>query len=64
MCLTGFGCSFFHKIKPLEFHVKYLTLFCIFLVINSFLVVLDEKSSYEYPDNAGVPQDFSLDPTY
>ena len=40
----------------MEFQVRYLALFLLFSVIGGFWVVLDRKSSQEYPVNAGVPQ--------
>ena len=47
----------------MEFQVRYLALFPFFSVKDIF-VVLDGKSSQEYPVNAGVPQGFILGPTY
>ena len=46
----------------MEFQVRYLALFLLFLV-RWFRVVLDGKSSQEYPANAGVPQGSILGPT-
>ena len=40
----------------MEFQVRYLALFCSFLSNRQLRVVLDGKSSQEYPVNAGVPQ--------
>ena len=52
-----------HKLKSYGFSEE------IFVLVSSFLsnrrrrVVLDGKSSQEYPVNAGIPQDFILGPT-
>ena len=61
--LTGFGMLVFFKLKSYGISGQ------IFGFISSFLsnrlrqVVLDGKSSQEYPVNAGVPQGSILDPT-
>ena len=44
---------FFTNLSPMELHVRYLALFRIFPIIDYF-VVLDRKSSQEYPVNSGV----------
>ena len=46
----------------MEFQAGYLAWFLLFSVIDS-LVVLDGKSSQEYPVNARVPQGSILGPT-
>ena len=48
---------FFTNLSLTEFQVRYLTLFLLYSVIESF------KSSQEYPVNAGVPQGSILGPT-
>ena len=48
---------FFTNLRLMEFQVRYLALFCL------FSVVLDGKSSPEYPVNAGDPQGSLLGPT-
>ena len=47
----------------MEFQVRYLVLFFSFLSNRRLPVVLDGKSSQEYPVNAGVPQGSILGPT-
>ena len=54
---------FFTNLSLMEFLVRYLALFLLFSVIGGFGSVLDEKSSQEYPVNAGVPQGSILGPT-
>ena len=46
-----------------EFQVKYLALFLFFLSSGWLQVVLDGRSSQEYPVSAGVPQGSILGPT-
>ena len=46
----------------MELQLRYLVLFLLFSV-DWFWVVLDGKSSQEYPVNTGVPQDSILGPT-
>ena len=53
---------FFTKLSLVEFQAGYLAWFLLFSVIDS-LVVLDGKSSQEYPVNARVPQGSILGPT-
>ena len=51
---TGFGMLvFFTNLNLVEFQVRYFTLFFLFSV-RQLPVVLDRKSSQEYPVNAGV----------
>ena len=60
---TGFGMLvFFTNLNLVEFQVRYFTLFFLFSV-RQLPVVLDRKSSQEYPVNAGVSQGSILGPT-
>ena len=52
---------FFTNLSLMEFRVRYLALFLLFSV--RLRVVLDGKSSQEYPVNARVPQGSILRPT-
>ena len=64
MLLTEFGMSvYFTNLSVMEFQVRYLALFLLFLSNRRLRVVLDGKSSQEYPVNAGVPQGSILGPT-
>ena len=47
---------FFTNLSLMEFQVRYLALFLLFLSNRWLQLVLDGKSSQEYPVNAGVPQ--------
>ena len=47
---------FFTNLSFLQFLVRYLALFLLFFSNRLLWVVLDEKSSQEYPVNAEVPQ--------
>ena len=51
---------FFKKLRLMEFWVRFMALFGLFLVIEGLNVVLDGKSSEEYPFTAGIPQGFIL----
>ena len=53
---------FFTNLSLMEFQVRYLALSS-FLSNRQFQVVLDGKSSQEYPVNAGVPQGSMFGPT-
>ena len=53
---------FFTNLSLMEFHVRYW-LYFFFLSNRQLRVVLDGKSSQEYPVNAGVPQGSVLGPT-
>ena len=55
---------FFTNLSLMEFQVRYLPLFLLFSVIGWWLrVVLDGKSSQQYPVIAGVPQESISGPT-
>ena len=47
----------------MEFQVRYLALF-VFFSVRQLRVVLDGKSSEEYPVNARVPKCYILGPTF
>ena len=53
---------FFTNLSLMEFQVRYLVLFS-FLINRRLRVVLDGKSSQEYPVNVGVSQGSILGPT-
>ena len=55
---------FFTNVSLIEFHIRYLAALLLFSVIDGFGLVLNEKSSLEYPvNNNVVPQVFILGPT-
>ena len=54
---------FFINLGLMEFQVRYLAFFSSFLSNRRLRVVLDGKSSQEYPANAGVPQGSILGPS-
>ena len=55
--LTGFGMLFFFtNLSLMEFQVRYLPFFFLLSVIDDFELFWLEKSSQEYPVNAGVLQ--------
>ena len=56
---------FFANLSLMEFQVRYLALFLLFSVIDSFelRVILDGKSPQKHPVHAGVPQGSILGPT-
>ena len=54
---------FFTNLSLMELQVRYLALFLLFSVIDDFELVLDGKSSQEYPVNVGVPQGSIPGPT-
>ena len=61
--LTGFGLLiFFTNVSLMEVQVRYLALLLFFLSNRRLRVVLDGKSSQEYPVNPGVPQGSILGP--
>ena len=53
----------FHKLKSYGISGQIFSLISTFLSNRQLRVVLDEKSSQEYPVNAGVPQGSILGPT-
>ena len=53
----------FHKLKSFGISGQIFGLICSFLSNRGLQVVLDGKSSHEYPVNAGVPQGSILGPT-
>ena len=53
-----------HKLKSYGISGQIFSLICSFLSNRRLRVVLDGKSSQEYPVNAGVPQGSILGPTY
>ena len=55
--------AFFTNLSLMEFQVRYLALFLLFLVIGGFGLFIDGKSSQEYPVNPGVPQGSIPGPT-
>ena len=52
----------FTNLGHMEFQVRYLAIY-LFLSNRWLWVILNGKSSQEYPVNAGVPQGSILDPT-
>ena len=61
---TGFGhARLLHKLKSYGISDQILGLISSFLSDTQLQVVLDGKSSQEYPVNAGVPQGSILGPT-
>ena len=52
-----------HKLKYYEISCQIFGLISSFLINRQLRVVLDEKSSYKYPVNTGVPQGSILGPT-
>ena len=61
--LTGFGMLVFFKLKSYGISGQIFGLISSFLSNRRLRVVLDGKSSQEYPVNAGVPQGSILGPT-
>ena len=62
--LTEFGMLvFFTNLRLTEFQVRYLALSLLFFSSRPLRVVMDGKSSQEYPVNPGVPRGSNLGPT-